>query len=204
MSASEIVFRYFRNPHQFSTYSDTPKTCDICGQVRAGYGGPFYGKADVEFVCEECLATGRLAERDVITNEGDLVALREQLRGKHPKLDEAQIEARAQQRTTELENCTPHLITWEDFFWPAHCGDYCCFFKEVGKPDLNNLAPDGDGRTFFGTHLYGDLSDLTDVSVVWERIRPDSPKDNVISYTVGVYLFQCLHCGAYVILWDCE
>jgi uncharacterized protein CbrC (UPF0167 family) len=23
-----------------------------------------------------------------------------------------------------------------------------------------------------------------------------------VAYDVGVYLFQCLHCGRYVILWD--
>jgi len=103
-----------------------------------------------------------------------------------------------------LEHRTPHLVTWQSFLWPAHCGDYCCFVKEVGKPDLNELAPDGDGQAFFGSHLYGRLADSTDASAVWEGIRPDSPNDNSVAYDIGVYLFQCLHCGAHVILWDCS
>ena len=74
--------------------------------------------------------------------------------------------------------------------------------KEAGKPDLNELAPDGDGGAFVGAHLYGRLRERTPVDDVWQSIRADSPKDNSVAYQVGAYLFQCLHCGEDVILWD--
>ncbi len=204
MNTKETVFRYFCNPHQFSTYSDEAQTCDLCGESRSGYKGPFYGRTRVGFACEQCLASGKLADIKATTNEGHFGALRAQLQELHPDLDKAQIGALAQQRTAELEHRTPHLVTWQSFLWPAHCGDYCCFVKEVGKPDLNELAPDGDGQAFFGSHLYGRLADSTDASAVWKGIRPDSPNDNSVAYDIGVYFFQCLHCGAHVILWDCS
>lgn len=204
MKASEKVFRYFCHPHQFSTYSEEPRTCTTCGEIRPGYKGPFYGAARVEFVCEECLVAGRLAEMDVSTNIGDSKALGDQLRGIYPGLDETEVEAHICRRTDELEHRTPRPITWQDLSWPTHCGDYCCFVKEVGKADLNELSPDGTGRVFLEEHLRGDIGDLTDVREIWERIRPDSPKDNSVAHTIGVYLFQCLECGEYTILWDLE
>jgi hypothetical protein len=45
---------------------------------------------------------------------------------------------------------------------------------------------------------------ITNIPDVWRAIRPDSPKDNSTAYSVGVYLFQCLRCQEYVILWDCN
>lgn len=204
MNRDKTAFRYFRTPYEFSTYSDAPQTCDLCDRARLGYRGPFYGSANVEFVCEECLITGKLTHKGLRTNEGDWAAIHDQLRALHPELDDAQTETLLRQRSAELEHRTPHPVTWQDFFWPAHCGDYCRFIKEAGQPDLNELAPDGDGRAFFGAHLYGNLGELTNVSDVWEDIRPDSPKDNAVAYHVGVYLFQCLHCKTYTILWDCD
>lgn len=204
MNEGETLFTYFRRPHQFSTHTDEPQVCELCSQVRAGYRPPFYGRAGIKFLCEECLAAGRLAEIDAMTNEGDVRSLRGQLSEAQPKLDEEQVESLVRERTGELEHRTPHLVTWQDWLWPAHCGDYCRFLKEAGKPDLNQLAPDADGRAFFADNLYGRLGETTDVSAVWEGIRPDSPKDNRTAYHVAVYLFQCLHCGAHVITWDSD
>jgi uncharacterized protein CbrC (UPF0167 family) len=153
-------------------------------------------------VCEECLVAGRLAEIDASTNIGNPEALGDQLREIYPGLDEAEVEARTCRRTDELEHRTPRLITWQDLSWPTHCGDYRRFIKEVGRPDLNELSPDGNGRLFLGKHLR-DVGD-SDVGEIWERIRLDSPKDVSVAHTIGVYLFQCLECEEYAILWDLE
>ena len=101
-------------------------------------------------------------------------------------------------RNNELEHRTPHVITWQDFFWPAHCGDYCCFIKEAGKPDLVPIAPEGKYHL-----LFNDIDDES-FRYFWEGIRPDSPKDNSTAYSIGVYLFQCLHCKQFIILNDSD
>jgi uncharacterized protein CbrC (UPF0167 family) len=201
----EMNYRHFQYPHKFSTYTSEEHHCALCKQIRLGcYVRPFYGRQQIEFVCEACLMSGKLAEVGSTTNEADVGALHKQLEDMHPDLDAEQIQELVQQRTVEIECKTPHLVTWQHFRWPAHCGDYCCFIKEVGKPDLNKLASDGNGQGFFGEHLHGRDMSITNAPDVWESIRPDSPKDNAVAYSVGVYLFQCLHCHEYVILWDCD
>jgi uncharacterized protein CbrC (UPF0167 family) len=122
----------------------------------------------------------------------------QQLLKRHPELDQVAVERLAEEHTDELQFRTPHVTTWQDFLWPAHCGDYCCFIKEAGKPDLVAIAPDGQTRSFF------ELSDDNAFQYVWEGIRPDSPKDCSTAYSIGVYLFQCLACHEYVVLWDQE
>jgi len=77
MGTEQIGFRYFRQPHAFLTCAEEPKTCDGHGELKTGYGGPSSGRGGVQFVCEECLAAGKLAELKAFTREGDIKALRE-------------------------------------------------------------------------------------------------------------------------------
>lgn len=196
-------YRYFERPYQFSTYSVEPKPCDLCGQERPGFDGPFYGEGDVERVCEECLAAGRLAEVDGSTNEGDIAALKRQLRELHPDMRAEELLRLARERTAELELRTPHAVTWQDFFWPAHCGDYCRYVKEVGQPEIARLAPDGDGVAFFAAHAV-DKPSLDQARTIWENVRLDTPQDGTLAYGLGVYLFRCTVCDGPIFLWDAD
>jgi len=188
-------FRYFRDPHHFSSYSEAGEECPFCGLEWAGYGGAFFGEADCDFVCEVCLLNGKLTENGLTTNEGcDLDLLRAR-----PDLTALEAATFTRERTVELEQRTPAVMAWQPLLWPAHCGDFCCFIKEAGQLDMNRLAPDGNGRAFFESHL-----DEPGRSDVWDTIRPDAPEDNSVGHSVGVYLFQCLECGEYLISWDCD
>lgn len=195
---TSFPFRYFLDPHHFSSYCDSGEVCPFCGLVRPGYDGGFYGEADAyEFICEVCLLGGKLTEKGLTLNEG--ADLRSGLRQRHPELAGPEAAMLAQERTTELEQRTPAVMSWQYLIWPDHCGDFCCYIKEAGKLDMEKLAPDGDGRAFFKAHLDEQRRDD-----IWETVRPDLPVDNAVGHSVGVYLFQCCHCNEYIILWDCD
>ena len=194
------TFRYFAEPHAYSSYTLEPEACDSCGRRLPGYRGLFYGTRDINFVCEECLARGALAALGQETNEPDIRALRQQLGQLRPELSEPEREELIKERTDELIHRTPAPETWQPFLWPAHCGDYCRFLKEAGKPDLDQLAGGLDGKAFLAASLYGGLQ--TDVNDLWHSIRADSPKNREGAHDVGVYLYQCLSCGHHIVLWD--
>ncbi len=199
----DASFRYFAYPHDFSSYTAQPKRCEFCGETRPCYAGPFVGPTDEETVCEECLASGRLQRANLTTNNGEIRALRRQLTELHPDLSEVEIERIAQERTEELEARTPSPLTWQDFLWPAHCGDYCKYLKEVGQPEILALAPEKDGPAYLVAHA-DMISDMEHAREVWEAIRLDTPRDATDSYSLGVHLFACLVCGERILLWDCD
>jgi len=153
----------------------------------------------VDRLCEGCLRSGRLAELDLATCTGDAAALRKQLAEARPDLIGTELDALVQARTAELEQRTPCLITWQDFFWPAHCGDYCVFVEELGKPEIVELAREQDPTEWFCS-----LASDADVDV-WNAIREDSARDNPsVSYDLTVYRFSCRRCQSTVLHWDCS
>lgn len=197
------TFRYFERPYDYSTYHEDAKRCDICGEDRPVYDGPFYGERDdIERVCEECLAAGRLRDLDLETNEGDSAALRASLAALRPELNEVERERIGRERDDEVRHMTPHVVTWQDFIWPVHCGDYCRYVGEVGQRDLLALAPDGsDGPAFLMTHDY--QRTITDIALardIWDGI----PREMVIANSPAVYLFRCLTCDEPLLIWDAD
>ncbi|RIV26397.1 hypothetical protein D2Q93_04295 [Alicyclobacillaceae bacterium I2511] len=193
----ENPYRYFRHPYQFSTYTDNLSTCELCGQYRTGYMGEFYGLEEMEFVCEECLINGKLGENGFTTNEGDKGSLVRQLQG-FGVLSNEEIEMLAQKCTVDLEQRTPFIPTYQHLFVPAHCGDYCCYLKQAGQSDFNELSPDGEGKRFLSSMI----DDHIDVGYLWSSMRSDSPQNAELTTPIGVYLFQCIHCGRYKVAWD--
>ena len=113
-----------------------------------------------------------------------------------PDLPPAEQEALAWERTREVEYCTPRPCIWQPFIWPAHCGDYYGYVKQVSTTDLDLMAPDNDGRAFFAQHISSEESiDEEEIDQVWEAgFAPEG--------FVNVYLWRCLHCGEHLITCD--
>lgn len=212
----EPKYRYSATPHAFSTYTAEQQKCGLCGNVRSGYSQPFRGGwagsgpfphrgghwyESITFVCEECMLAGRLREIRSPTNTGNNTALMSQLAALQPSLSYREREVLAGTRTGELVYATPTLLTWERVAWPAHCGDYCRFLKEVGKPELSELATDGNGQAFFAAHALG-IQEPAQASEVWAEMRQDRPTSSRSDSPVVVCLFQCLSCGEHMIYWD--
>lgn len=202
IESADVHYKYFENPHRFSAYSEEPQACDLCKNTRSGYQGPFYGESDIEFVCEPCLYRGHLQQFDTYTNEPAALSIPE-IRAAQPELTQAEAERNRTQCKDELIYATPLLTTWQDFLWPAHCGDFCRCLGEVGKHELNALAPDEDGKAFFVKHLGAAKVD-TKVDEVWPMIPDRITENKDEAYTIGVYLFRCLRCGEHAIHWDAD
>jgi uncharacterized protein CbrC (UPF0167 family) len=196
-------FRYLLDPAAEVTGQTDPQPCVACGEARPGFDLVVYHDDgflwDRYYVCDPCLRAGRLVERGLRVNEGDSEALTAQLAATQPdlfsrsRLPFEEREALAQERTREVECCTPRPDIWQQFIWPAHCGDYFGYVRQVRKADLIALAPDGDGRAFFAAHVYPEEPD----GDVWEEgFAPEG--------FVNVYLWRCLHCRSYRITWDHE
>lgn len=201
MSPVTKSFVYFADPQNFSTWSELPQECTLCGQERSGFEGPFYGEEDVEFICEACLASGAIVETGANTNDGDMESLREQMQEANPGMGEEALAKEVERKFATLGEQTPPMATHAPLLWPAHCGDFCIFVKEVGQADLKQVAPRGDALTFMMMHLV-ETAPGQDAQQIYDRMRPESTENNHISHSPAVYLFQCRNCGEQFILSD--
>lgn len=214
-------FRYFHNPHSYlAGYIAEGRECDICHNKLPGYKiGGLYGYEDVcesiNFICEKCLVGGKLKgiscqimsiERkggSYSKNEYD--DLKDSLKEFHPELLDDEIKKIADQRTDEINYCTPKISTWQEFQWPVHCGDYCCFIGEMGKEELNNLSLDGNGRKFLDTILFENEGYKVkgwegeyELDNLWMRQLQEHTPRNDKDPVSCLFLFQCLTCGKYL------
>jgi len=215
-----MKFRYVQNPHNSSAiqYSEKPQKCAICHQSRPGYEGIYhYDYNEPIFVCEECILNGKFQEKEGRTNEGSPRTLRKQMRKLNPQMSEEELENIVRQKTDEIEYRTPHITTWQDFTWPVHCGDYCCYIGEAGKSELNTFAPDGDGKVFLRSlsewmgeiggeedrNEYRKLEGEMDIDWLWDKIPAHAPKTKSDPCS-WLHLFKCLHCHKYIVLIDMD
>jgi len=145
-------------------------------------------------ICFECVAEGRLLEIGASAVEGDFGKLKEQIRSENPNASADEIEEKAREITKQLGGSTPNFPTWQDWSWPAHCGDYCQFIRLAGQDDFNKLAEDGNGKALFRDSIY-DSSLARNFDFVWSRLKPGNvsgiinPNDN---WSPMAYIFKCL------------
>ena len=166
-------FKYCLDPFGTGLFRQQkdPVPCSCCGRTtQLVYDGPFYTQIRDVRLCPECVHSGAAAAKF----EGMFA-------------DWGQDgEACAPEAKDELAHKTPSPTTWQDFFWPVHCGDFCAFVAYVGYEELvamglaesaEPIEPLPDGLT---------LRDL-------QNGPGASPQG---------YLFRCLGCGKNLVLCD--
>lgn len=194
-------YPYFKDPANFSTWSEFAQECHICGEEKPGFEGPFYGEEEIEFICEDCLKNGAIVEFGATTNDGDMESLREQIAEQNPTLGADDVAKQVERKFAALTEQTPPMATHAPLLWPAHCGDFCVYEKEAGKADLAAIAPGGDVEAFFMLHFL-QTDDHQDPQSILKRMHAEAIENNHISHSPAVYLFRCGTCDEHFLVSD--
>jgi len=162
---SNMKFKYFRDPENVAFRADDNSKCSICGAVGLWFdAGGFYGGNEIDCICDNCLADGKLKELEIETNEA--------------------FEGSVEEQETIIYR-TPALPTWQDRVWPFINGQYCVFERMASKADFV------DKDEFKGS--FSDFEkENSDMDWLWEMLsekRIANHKDG--NFNVSVYLFTC-------------
>lgn len=200
-----MAYKYFKYPARYAVFTEAAQPCDICKKEEVCLDATsFFGEKEIEAVCENCLRAGRLKEIGSCTIDADVEILVSQLQTLHPDWAWEDILKDAKIKTDELEICTPPVVSWQDWKYPAADGDYCQFIGFAGKSDFEKLAPNGDGKAFFASTLYDTFAEDTDVDAIWNAMTENKIKTVAQSnnYFLLVYLFKSVSTDTYISLWD--
>lgn len=92
-------------------------------------------------------------------------------------------------RLDELIHRTPGYCGWQQEYWRAHCDDFCAFLGYVGAKELMALG----------------IMDEVLHDPVWDEWQKDIIQNEMVNESsIQGYLFQCLHCGKHLLLFDCD
>lgn len=201
-----MAYTYFKYPHRYAVHHADPMECQLCHQTKECLeAAAFYAEQELDAICEDCLKAGRLAELQAFTNDADVEQLFEQLEQRFPDKSFDELVILAKEKTDELEQRTPPVVSWQDWKIPAIDGDYGRFVCFASQQDLNQHAPDGNGLAFLERHILDSIREVTNPQALWERIPEKRLKNAAQSNDCPllVYLFEStVQEGNYVIVWD--
>lgn len=169
-------FKYHPEPLETEAFkTDRSVVCACCGKETAVYyDGPFYATEDVEFLCPECIASGKAAEKF----DGEFIDP-----GCLPEVDD-------EEKIDELTRRTPCYSGWQEEQWVDCCGDFCAFVGYTNWPEIEEAGIEAEIEEDIrrdGTY---------EVDEVKEGLAEDGAMQG--------YLFRCLHCGKHRLLVDCD
>ncbi len=167
-------FKYFRDPDNFSFKIDEVSACSVCGDKGIWFdAGGFYGETEIDCICDECLASGKLENLGIETNEafGD-----------------------NDEETNVIIYSTPALPTWQNRVWPYVNGDYCVFERLASKADFIN-------KNEFINSFSAEDKEQTDLDWLWQTLPNNRITTHLEgNFDVSVYLFTCQ--GQKYCTWD--
>ena len=119
---SEYNFKYHPDPIKTGAFiQDKTVVCDCCGkETGTYYKSPFYTASKVTYLCPECIASGKAAEK---------------FNGEFQD-SESTDEVSDPAKLDELCLRTPGYHGWQQEYWLAHCDDFCAF---LGYPDWKEI-----------------------------------------------------------------
>ena len=165
---SQYIFRYYPDPLKWGDLKDDRAVvCDCCAKkTSVYYDGAFYSLKNVEFLCPECIASGKAAE---------------QFSGAFIDIDSCD-PVSDDEKVMELTTRTPSYCGWQQEHWVACCDDYCAFVGYVTWADIKKLGLEGEVRS---TYSYDRC--MVDIDTAAQALIKDGSMQG--------YLFRCLHCG---------
>ena len=172
-------FKYHPDPMKTGAF-ETGQTvvCECCGKkTDVFYQGPFYSEDEVDYLCPDCIASGKAAEKF----DGCFVAEEE-----YDDVDD-------EEKLDELLHRTPGYSAWQDECWLTHCNDFCAFVGYVGWEDIRKMGIEKE--------IEEDLLESGEADEDFLEVI----KSNMEAHgSLNGYLFQCLHCGKYRLRTDCD
>lgn len=181
MANSIPPFTYYDPDAATKVFVQTDRPCDACGVMRSlMYTGPFYTRGRTPSVCPMCIASGKAA-----------LAFAGSFNDVGFSLDRRNVADKmagevATEVLAEIRERTPGYESWQGNIWLYHCSD---------------------GAVFRGDATAQDIQDVGEASRKWwEAVNP-IPWEQVMPHYVpgqdiGVYRFDCRHCGLKMFHWD--
>lgn len=159
-----MKFKYFRDPDNFAFKVEQPTKCSVCGNLGLWFdAGGFYGINEIECICENCMAGGKLKELEIETNEA--------FEG-------------AEEDKEEIIFRTPALPVWQSREWPFIDGKCCVFERMASKADFSN-------KEVFKESVLPSDREGSDLDWLWEAMPDKKIKNHKEgNFDVSVYLFS--------------
>ncbi len=201
-----ISFKYFAEPELLTELSKDTE-CSLCGETTVCFPAEAQDEqGSIEAICPDCLASGKLMNRDITTVDGDMNELERQLSVLHPEMSKTEIVMLADEKKEELEKTTPPLITFEDWLWPCIDGDYCRFIGYGSRAFYDKHADKG-GKNLFINSLYNKAISKAEAEYLWDEVLSEEEikdyEDSTIEDTV-FYVFRGLHSNTFVTIIDSD
>ena len=127
------IFKYHPEPIKTGAFkTDKIVICECCGKKTAVYySAPFFAIEEIEFLCPECIKTGKANAKFDGTFQDDCAC----------------DEVGDKEKLNELCTRTPGYCGYQQEYWPAHCDDYCAFIGYVGWDEISQIGIEAEITT---------------------------------------------------------
>jgi uncharacterized protein CbrC (UPF0167 family) len=170
---SNMNFQYFSDPTNFAYISDELVGCSVCKEETLCFdAGGYSGIESIDYICPDCLKSGKLVELDVEPN---------------------MVYGNESESTITIAYKTPALPTWQDTIWPLVNGAHPTFERIASKEDFLN-------QNDFIESFIGRDQKKSEITWLWDMLPKKRLKNYKEAHDISVYLFSLNHKKYWV--WD--